>query len=121
MADSSYLLGTHTEELERLGFQHQLWLPSAQEAWQRAGITAGARVLDVGAGPGFAAIELARAVGPTGRVLGLELNQTYVAAGQAMARSEPLPQLGSASTTSSAIPGQWNGLIWPGAAGWRCF
>ena len=93
MADSSYLLGTHTEELERLGFQHQLWLPSAQEAWQRAGITAGARVLDVGAGPGFAAIELARAVGPTGRVLGLELNKTYVAAGQAMARSEPLPQL----------------------------
>jgi len=93
MADSSYLLGTHTEELERLRFQHELWRPSAEEAWQRAGITTDARVLDVGAGPGFAALDLARIVGPTGRVLGLELSEAYVAAGQAMALNEPVPQL----------------------------
>ena len=52
MGDSSYLLGTHAEELERLRFQHELWLPAARAAWQRAGLTAGMRVLDVGAGVG---------------------------------------------------------------------
>ena len=93
MVDSSYLLGTHTEELERLRFQHELWRPSAQDAWRRAGLASGAHVLDVGAGPGFAAFDLARIVGPSGRVLGLELSEAYVAAGQAMARRAQLPQL----------------------------
>jgi len=93
MGDSSYLLGTHTEELERLCFQHELWLPTARAAWQQAGLTAGMQVLDVGAGPGFAAMELARIVGPRGRVLGLELSEEYVVAGRAMARKAQLPQL----------------------------
>jgi len=93
MGDSSHLLGTHTEELERLRFQHELWLPAARAALQRAGLGEGMRVLDVGAGPGFAAMDLARIVGPTGRVLGLELSEAYVAAGQDMARREQLPQL----------------------------
>ena len=93
MGESSYLLGTHAEELERLRFQHELWRPAAQAAWQRAGLSAGMRVLDVGAGPGFASMDLARTVGPTGRVLGLELSEAYVAAGQAMARNAQLPWL----------------------------
>jgi SAM-dependent methyltransferase len=93
MGDSSYLLGTHTEELERLRFQHELWLPAARAAWQRAGLSAGMCVLDVGAGPGFASMDLARIVGLTGRVLGLELSEAYVAAGQAMAHRAQLPQL----------------------------
>ena len=33
MGDSSYLLGTHAEELERLRFQHELWKPQASAAW----------------------------------------------------------------------------------------
>ena len=93
MADSSYLLGTHAEELERLRFQHQLWLPEAQAAWQRAGLAEGGRVLDVGSGPGFAAMDLARLVGPSGRVLGLDLSANYVAAGRALPNAEGLAQL----------------------------
>ena len=93
MPDSSYLLGTHAEELERLRLQHQLWLPSAQAAWERAGLKEGDHVLDLGAGPGFAAMDLARAVGPTGRVVGLELSADYVTAGRALANAAGLPQL----------------------------
>jgi SAM-dependent methyltransferase len=93
MQSSNYLLGTHAEELERLRLQHELWLPAARAAWERAGVTSGTRVLDLGAGPGFAALELARIVGSSGRVLGLELSESYVAAGQHLARSAQLPQL----------------------------
>jgi SAM-dependent methyltransferase len=93
MGDSSYLLGTHAEELERLRFQHELWKPQASAAWERADLRTGQRVLDVGAGPGFASLDLARMVGPTGRVLGLELSADYVAAGRALAQAEGLAQL----------------------------
>ena len=114
MADSSYLLGTHSEELERLRFQHELWRPLAREAWKRAGLTTGMRVLDVGAGPGFAAIDLARAVGASGRVLGLELSADYVAAGQAMANREGLPQLElrQHNLLSDAWPAEHFDLAW---------
>jgi SAM-dependent methyltransferase len=93
MGDTSYLLGTHAEELERLRFQHDLWRPQALAAWQRAGLAPGDRVLDVGAGPGFAALDLARLVGPKGRVLGLELSPDYVHAGLQLAAAEGLTQL----------------------------
>ena len=90
---SSYLLGTHADELERLRFQNQLWQPTAQAAWTRVGLQPGQRVLDVGAGPGFAAQDLARRVGADGRVLGLERSAVYVEAGRHLADRMALPQL----------------------------
>jgi SAM-dependent methyltransferase len=114
MANSSYLLGTHAEELERLRFQHQLWLPQAQAAWQRAGLASGAHVLDVGAGPGFAAMDLARVVGPSGRVLGLELSANYVAAGRDLASAAGLTklELRPCNLLEDAWPEEHFELIW---------
>ena len=57
--ERDYVLGTHDEELERLGVQHRAWRPVVLDCWQKAGITVGKRVLDIGAGPGYAAIDLA--------------------------------------------------------------
>ena len=58
-AERTYFLGTHDEELERLGLQHSVWRPTVLDCWRRAGIGPGSKVLDVGAGPGFAAADLA--------------------------------------------------------------
>lgn len=91
--DQPYVLGTHGEELERLRFQHELWRPLAEAAWDRAGLTAGERVLDLGAGPGFAALDLACRVGPTGQVLALEHSPAYVAAGRRLAVEAGLTHL----------------------------
>ena len=91
--DQPYVLGTHGEELERLRFQHKLWRPLAEAAWDRAGLTAGERVLDLGAGPGFAALDLACRVGPTGQVLALEHSPAYVAAGRRLAVEAGLTHL----------------------------
>ena len=70
--EKDYVLGTHDEEVARLGLQHRVWRPVASDCWRRAGITIGSRVLDVGSGPGYATIDLAEIVGPTGEVLGVE-------------------------------------------------
>jgi SAM-dependent methyltransferase len=90
---ADYILGTHHQELERLRRQHDLWRPLCQTAWKRGGFAAGQRVLDLGAGPGFAALDLARLVGAQGRVLALERSPIYVACGQELAAAAGLSQL----------------------------
>jgi SAM-dependent methyltransferase len=79
-ADRDYVLGTHEEELARLGLQHRVWRPVVLDCWQRAGITVGKRVLDIGAGPGYAAIDLAEIVGPTGEVVAIERSKNFLRA-----------------------------------------
>jgi SAM-dependent methyltransferase len=80
MAERDYVLGTHDEEIARLGLQHRVWRPAVLDCWQKAGITVGKRVLDVGAGPGYATVDLAEIVGPAGEVVALERSNKFVRA-----------------------------------------
>src|SRR6478735_3868676 len=89
-AERDYVLGTHEEELARLGLQHRVWRPVVLDCWQRAGITVGKRVLDVGAGPGYAAIDLAEIVGPTGEVVALERSRNFIRALETTCRTRSL-------------------------------
>jgi SAM-dependent methyltransferase len=73
-----YVLGTNDEEIARLGLQHRVWRTTALECWRRAGITVGSRVIDVGAGPGYATIDLAEIVGPSGEILAIERAPRFV-------------------------------------------
>src|SRR5215813_13992731 len=75
---SEYVLGTNDEELARLGLQHRVWRPTVLECWRRAGITFGSRVIDVGAGPGYATVDLAELVGQTGTVLAIERSARFL-------------------------------------------
>jgi SAM-dependent methyltransferase len=88
--DRDYILGTHEEEISRLGLQHDVWRPVVLDCWKRAGITTGKRVLDIGAGPGYAAIDLANIVGPTGEVIALERSGNFVNALREMIRTRSL-------------------------------
>ena len=76
--ERDYILGTHDDEVVRLGLQHRVWRPVVLDLWQRAGITVGKRVLDIGAGPGYAAIDLAQIVGPAGEVVAVERSSKFV-------------------------------------------
>lgn len=77
-AERDYLLGTHDEEIARLGLQHRVWRPRVLDAWRRAGITVGTTVIDAGAGPGWASLDLAEIVGPAGRVHALERSDRFL-------------------------------------------
>lgn len=77
-SERDYVLGTHDAEVRRLSFQHDLWRPRVREAWLAAGIGAGSHVLDIGAGPGFAALDLADLVGPLGRVAAVERSRRFL-------------------------------------------
>jgi SAM-dependent methyltransferase len=78
MTDKDYVLGTHDEETHRLGLQHRVWRSTVLECWRNAGLSFGDRVIDVGAGPGFATIDLAEFVGPQGEVLAVERSSRFL-------------------------------------------
>lgn len=82
MQERDYVLGTHDLEIERLGLQHRVWQSTVLDCWRRAGIRAGSRVLDVGAGPGYATLDLAELVGPTGEVVAVERSNRFVQFGK---------------------------------------
>ena len=74
-----YILGTHDEELDRLGLQHQVWHPETTRLWAQAGFGPGQTILDAGCGPGFATVDLAGLVGAAGRVTGVDQDEGFVA------------------------------------------
>ena len=80
MSDSErdYLLGTHDAELVRLGFQHRVWAGPTADAWERGGFRPGATILDIGCGPGYAALDLAQLVGASGRVVAVDRSERFL-------------------------------------------
>jgi SAM-dependent methyltransferase len=76
--EKDYVLGTHDAELARLGLQNRIWRPRATDAWRRAGFTLGQTILDVGCGPGYAALDLAEVVGPEGRVIAMDRSRRFL-------------------------------------------
>jgi SAM-dependent methyltransferase len=76
--EHEYVLGTDDAELVRLGLQHRLWSAQAFACWERAGVKPGATVLDVGAGPGFASLDLAQLVAPSGRVIAIDESERFL-------------------------------------------
>jgi len=77
MSERDYVLGTHDEEIERLGLQHRVWRPSVLDLWRLAGVTEGQTVIDAGAGPGYCAIDFAEIVGPRGKVIAAERSRRF--------------------------------------------
>ncbi len=76
--ENAYILGTDTQELHRLGVQHQIWAEEAQRGWRLAEFKAGQTLLDLGSGPGFCTKELAYIAGQEGKVIGVDLSASFI-------------------------------------------
>jgi SAM-dependent methyltransferase len=94
-AGGDYVLGTHDGEVARLGLQHRVWRETMLGAWRRAGLRPGWRVVDVGAGPGYATWDLAEIVGSSGQVLAVERSDHFSAVLDTEIRRRGLPQVES--------------------------
>lgn len=91
--EKEYVLGTHDEEIARLGLQHRVWRPYASDAWQRAGFASGQTLLDIGCGPGYASLDLAEIAGQGGKVLAFERSRRFLDALAAMAQGRAVTNI----------------------------
>src|SRR3954471_25046910 len=78
MDAGKYVIRGGAEGRERLRLLAQVMAPSSRALLAEAGVTAGAICLDLGCGGGDVALELARAAGPAGRVLGVDLDPVKI-------------------------------------------
>jgi SAM-dependent methyltransferase len=91
--NDDYVLGTHDEEVTRLGLQHRAWRAYALDAWRRAGFRTGQTLVDIGCGPGWASLDLAEIVGPAGRVVAIDRSRRFLQALERARTDRQLPQI----------------------------
>lgn len=89
----TYPLGASAAEFARLRRQHETWRGPTEAVWRLAGFEAGNTIVDLGCGPGFTALDLARLVGERGRVLGVDVSATAAAEARNGARRQGLPNV----------------------------
>ncbi|MGD2123937.1 MAG: methyltransferase domain-containing protein [Gemmatimonadota bacterium] len=113
-----YPFGYGDEELTRLGAQHRVWQKENQRLLSRAGFGRGDTVVDLGCGPGLTTLDLARRVGPLGRILAVDrdgeksiprLREAADAAGfgNVEARVADLEQFDLPSESVDGVYGRW--------------
>lgn len=88
-----YALTLSEGEVQRYRFMAQLAREREEHWWQLAGITEGARVLDLGCGPGLVALEMAQVVGATGHVVGVDREADAVQTARALLDEAGLPHV----------------------------
>jgi ubiquinone/menaquinone biosynthesis C-methylase UbiE len=91
--DPTYVLGRAEDETSRLERQARFGEQSTRRLFEDAGITTGMKVLDLGSGAGDVAFLAADLVGPTGRVVGVDLNPAIVERARERARAASLTQV----------------------------
>jgi tRNA A58 N-methylase Trm61 len=87
----AYLLGRGESEQARLSRQMSELAPDSEALLDGIGIKPGERVIDIGCGPGGVLDLLAKRVGPSGSVLGIERSPHFVDLARRAARSAPPP------------------------------
>ena len=71
---TKYPFGYGREELKRLGEQYGVWEQDHRRLLDRAGFCKGQTIVDLGCGPGFTTLALARIAGPEGRVIAVDMD-----------------------------------------------
>jgi ubiquinone/menaquinone biosynthesis C-methylase UbiE len=89
-ADPAYVFERSNDEYRRLTRQAALMEPVTERLFRDAGIAPGMRILDVGSGVGDVALLAARMVGPTGSVLGVDLDGSALRTARDRAAAEGL-------------------------------
>src|SRR5258708_7863623 len=72
------VLGTHDEEIERLGLQHRAWRERAPDAWRSAGIGPAQTCWMSVVARDMLHLDLAELVGPAGRVVAIDKSERFL-------------------------------------------
>jgi SAM-dependent methyltransferase len=101
-----YSLATGEAAAHRLGILHQVYGPGTRSLLERAGVTSGMHVADLGCGVGMVTGELARLVGSRGRVIGIDVSRDQIAQARERLRGPGFTHVSflEASATDTTLP-----------------
>jgi SAM-dependent methyltransferase len=109
-----YFIGVNAAEIDRLRTQHEAWRPETESLWADAGFSSMRSVMDLGCGPGFTSLDLARVVGVSGSVRAVDKAASYLTYLADHARAAGLANVTTMNadlTTSAAIGGRFDGAF----------
>lgn len=75
---SDYILGNDQEELSRLKLQHELWKSELIRLWELSKIKQGFKILDLGCGPGFTTIDLAKYLNQACNITSVDISENFL-------------------------------------------
>ena len=101
-AGGGYVLGTGSHGSERLHVVAHICEPATRWLLDRAGIEPGMRVVDVGCGIGTVTALLAERVGPSGSVVGVDVNQDQLEIARGLAAERGLANVEFAAGDAAA-------------------
>jgi len=104
-SDLSYALGYTDAENRRLIRQAAALNPLTERLLRDAGISTGHRVLELGSGMGDVAMLVARLVGPTGEVLGVERDPNSIKIAQSRAHEAGLQNISFSQSDITQLQG----------------
>ncbi|MEO8602676.1 MAG: methyltransferase domain-containing protein [bacterium] len=93
MTENRYVIRGGEAGRERLRILARVMQPTTRSLLERAGVREGIACLDVGCGGGDGSVELARLVGPSGRVLGVDLDAEKIEVARREAAALQLSQI----------------------------
>jgi ubiquinone/menaquinone biosynthesis C-methylase UbiE len=93
MMSGNYPLGYTDAEARRLTLQAAVFQTLTEDVLKRAGLGAGMNVLDIGCGAGDSSMLIARFVGPSGSVVGLDRNENSVKIARKRSRGAQLDNI----------------------------
>jgi SAM-dependent methyltransferase len=88
---------------ERMDLLAAVHGPATTAVLDRLGVAEGARCLDLGCGGGHVALELARRVGPTGQVVGIDLDEALLVIAREMAAAQGLDNVTFTSARADEV------------------
>jgi SAM-dependent methyltransferase len=94
-----YVLGRSEMESQRLIRQSSSMRPSTERVFEKAGINAGMRILDLGCGVGDVSFLAAELVGPQGSVVGIDVNPGVLAVARRRAHESGLTRVSFKEST----------------------
>jgi SAM-dependent methyltransferase len=93
MTQGTYIMRGGTEGRERLRLLSRVLAPATRSLFDRTALRPGLNCLDVGTGGGDVAREMARRVAPSGRVVGIDIDEDGLAIGRAEAAASGIANL----------------------------
>lgn len=106
---TDYTLRLSEHELNRYRRMAELARAAETAAWQAAGIDRGARIVDIGCGPGLPLLQLAEAVGPEGLVVGVDQSDEARQTARALAAHLPQVEIREGDAAATGLPaGEWD-------------